>query len=262
VNQDEYAQMFRLEDGHWWFVARRNLLMQALKRFQPTPLVPALTNDAPLKILDVGCGTGGTMDRLRPLGLVVGLDLEPLALEFSHNRGHRSLTLGSATALPFATNSFDLVVALDVLEHIPDHQTAAREIARVLRPGGLLLATVPAYQHLWSRHDEALMHQRRYVGREVGALLTQAGLRTEHLTYTVMAYLPLVTVVRAYQRRFKRSGPPHADVAPTPRFLNTVLRAWLDVESQVALRVRLPWGLSVFAIARKPAKDEGGQGQG
>ncbi len=244
--------MFRLEDGHWWFVARRNLLMHALKRFRPAPVGDAAVSAGGLKILDVGCGTGGTMDRLRPLGLVVGLDLEPLALEFSHNRGHRSLILGSATTLPFVTNSFDIVVALDVLEHIPDHEAAAREIARVLRPGGLLFATVPAYRHLWSRHDEALMHQRRYVAGEVRDLLTGANLSTEHLTYTVMAYLPLVTLVRAYQRRFQTSGPPRADVAPTPRLLNAVLRRWLDLESQAALRLRLPWGLSVFAVGRKP----------
>lgn len=249
MNREEYAAMYRLEDTHWWFVARRELVLTALRRL----LRSRMPGDAPPRLLDLGCGTGGMLERLRPLGQAVGLDLEPLALAFCRERGHDKLVRGSATALPFRDNSFDFVLALDVLEHIADHETAAREIARVLAPGGHALITVPAYQSLWSRHDVALMHQRRYRAGQVRRLLAgTAGLRLVHLTYTVSMLLPAVWAVRTLQRRLRPHAPPRADVAPTPALLNRLLRALLHGESRVALRARLPFGVTVFALARKP----------
>ncbi len=240
--------MYRLEDTHWWFVARRNLVLMALERLLRRT---ERRSGSPLRLLDVGCGTGGTLERLRPLGRVVGLDLEPLALAFCRERGQRELVCGSATALPFADGAFDVVLALDVLEHIPDHEAAAREIARVLAPGGYALVTVPAYRSLWSRHDLALMHQRRYRAGEVRRLLGGAGLRPGRLTYTVSAFLPVVWAVRTAQRLRPR-GTVRADAMPTAPLLNRLLGAWMDFESRVALRARLPFGVTVFAVARKP----------
>ena len=246
--------MYRLEDTHWWFVARRNLVLAALERLGRR--AHRERGAAPPRLLDVGCGTGGTLERLGPFGCAVGLDLEPLALQFCRERGHAALVRGSATALPFADRSFDVVLALDVLEHIPDHEAAAREIARVLRPGGHALITVPAYRSLWSRHDVALMHQRRYRAGEVRRLLSRSGLRPDLLTYTVSAFLPIVWVVRTVQR-LRPHGPTRADTLPTAPVLNRILRTYLEAEGRVALRTRLPFGVTVFAIARKPAGAEG-----
>lgn len=253
MNRDEYAQMYALEDRHWWFTARRTLLSRALLRFLPR---------TPRRVLDLGCGTGGMLDCLHQQygssstggdtgAEIIGLDLEPVALHFSRQRGHRFLVQASATALPFPDNSFDAVVALDVLEHIPDHQSAAREIARVLAPGGMVFVTVPAYQSLWSGHDVALMHQRRYLAPEMGALLSDAGLSVRHLTYAVSMLLPVVWVIRRWQRRFRPNAPPRADAVPTPPLLNALLRQWLTLESHATLRGRVPCGLSVFAVAEK-----------
>jgi SAM-dependent methyltransferase len=248
MNREEYAQMFRLEDEHWWFIARRRLLNQAILRYPP-PLPP----DRSRRLLDVGCGTGGTLEWLRPHGDVFGLDMEPIALEFCRQRGFLNILLGSATALPFATGTFDAVIALDVLEHIPDDAAAAREIARVLAPNGLVYVSVPAYKALWSGHDVALMHQRRYVASEIAQLLTGAGLRLRHLTYTVSAYLPLAWGVRVLRKRFRPDAPPRADVAPTAPWLNSLLGGYLDIEGKANLRIPAPFGLTVFAIAEKPS---------
>jgi SAM-dependent methyltransferase len=241
MDQAYYRQMYALEDTHWWFVARRNLLVRALQgRLGPTP-----------RLLDVGCGTGGTMDRLRTLGEVWGLDMEPLALELCRERGHTNLTLASATDMPYPNNYFDAIVALDVLEHIEDHVSATQEIARVLKPGGTLVVTVPAYQSLWSRHDIALHHVRRYRTPEVRELLKGAGLLVEKCTYTVSALFPAAWVIRRFQNAFQKDAPPVADARPTRPWLNTLLRRELDMESGLVLRGNLPFGLTVFAVAKK-----------
>jgi SAM-dependent methyltransferase len=143
-------------------------------------------------------------------------------------------------------------VALDVLEHIPDDVAAVREIARVLAPGGMLYVTVPAYRSLWSAHDVALMHQRRYVASEIQHLVTDAGLEMVRLTYTVSFFLPLVWTIRTVRRLLFPNAPPKADVALTPRFVNGILRTILDREAGIALHASLPFGLTVFAAARKP----------
>lgn len=241
--------MYRLEDTHWWFVARRNLVLMALSRLLRR--ARRQNGGAPLRLLDFGCGTGGTLERLRPFGQAVGLDLEPLALSFCRERGQRDLVQASGAALPFRDGAFDIVVALDVLEHIPDDAAAAREIGRVLAPGGYALVTVPAYRALWSGHDVALMHQRRYRAREVGRLLSRSGLRLSRLTYTVSALLPAVWAVRAVQR-LRPDRPVRADAVPTAPLLNRLLSGLMDMESRLALRTRLPFGVTVFAVARKP----------
>ncbi|MES2461423.1 MAG: class I SAM-dependent methyltransferase [Armatimonadota bacterium] len=250
MNIDEYEQMYRLEDRHWWFLARRDLLDQALQAYP----IRREAGRAP-RVLDVGCGTGGTMERLRGLGgEPVGLDVEPLALAFCRARGHSRLLLGSATALPFTTGAFDAVVALDVLEHIPDDGAAAREIGRVLAPGGALYLSVPAYQSLWSGHDIALMHQRRYVAGQIEKILRDAGgLQIERLTYVTSVILPAAWLVRTLQKLLRPHAAPRADVAlPQFALLNRLLRGLLAAEGKLALRVGLPFGLAVFAVARKP----------
>lgn len=243
MNREYYLQMRHLEDHHWWFVARRNLICAALKHFGKS--------ENPLT-LDMGCGTGGTLDRLREFARPVGLDLEPLALALCRERGHESLVLASATELPFADATFDAAIALDVLEHIPDDRKAASELARALKPGGVAVVTVPAYQELWSGHDIALMHQRRYRAEEVRTLLEGAGLKVERLSYTVSALLPAVWVVRTLQNALQRKDtPPKADAVPTPEPVNGLLRRLLDIEGRWVLTHSLPFGLTIFAVARK-----------
>ena len=262
MSPDEYERMYRLEDRHWWFAARRTLLSSALERWRGT--LPAPTAAGPLRLLDVGCGTGATLAHLSGYGEAYGVDVEPRALAFCRARGLRTnLALASASALPFADGTFQVAVALDVLEHVGDDRAAAREIARVLAPGGLLFASVPAYPSLWSGHDVALMHRRRYTRAAFESLLTGAGLSVEHRTHTVSALLPPVYLLRHFQRlaRLGGSRPARADIYPTPPPLNALLRAELEWEGRVALRTPLPFGVSLFAVARKKRDDApGGSG--
>ena len=247
MHRSEYAQMFRLEDTHFWFAARRDLLLRSLGKFPP----PKTSDERGLHFLDVGCGTGATLDALTRLGTVTGLDAEPLALEFCRRRGHENLVCASATDLPFPDHSFGAVVALDVLEHIADDRAAFAEISRVLQPGGLLFLTVPAYPALWSGHDVALMHHRRYVAADIVTRLGECGLHKEYLTYTVSFLLPVVWAWRKWRNRRPPGAMPRADITEAPAFVNAFLRGLLRLESRLFLRFPAPFGLTVFAVARK-----------
>jgi len=140
-------------------------------------------------------------------------------------------------------------LALDLLEHIPDDQSAAEEMCRVLRPGGCLFVTVPAYRFLWSGHDLALMHQRRYTARELRSLLTSANLRVMRLSYAVTVLFPVVWIVRLRERRLRE---PRSSVQPLPVLLNKLLLGTLTLENAWLQFGSFPFGVSVVAVARRP----------
>jgi len=247
LNREEYAQMYALEETHFWCVARRNLALNVVRKLRT-----ARPKESPLRILDMGCGTGGMLERLHPMGEAWGIDVEPLALAFCRERlPDLRVALASATALPFPANVFDTVVALDVLEHIEDHEAATREVFRVLRPGGTFIVTVPAYRFLWSRHDEALMHRRRYTATEMRTLLTGAGFAVPKLSYAVTSLLPVIAAVRFFSR-WKRDQVVRSDLQPLPTFANNLLRTVLETENKIVAGSGLPFGVTVFAVAKKP----------
>jgi len=238
--------MRALEDWYWWFVARRSAALRFLDDYLP--------RDGTSRILDAGCGTGALLDALRaqPGREAVGLDFAEAALQFCRERGYERLVRGDLEALPFAEARFDAVTALDVIEHVPDDAAAAREIARALKPGGILVASVPAYPFLWSGHDVALHHQRRYYRAEMVRLLENAGLRVERSTYLLTALFPVAAVQRLLARLFRRAA--RAGLPPVPAWLNRALIALQHAELSLSRRVNLPWGLTIMVVARKPGE--------
>lgn len=245
MNPAEYARMHALEDWYWWFVARR----AAAARF----ILDHAPPERPLKILDAGCGTGGMLDLYRqwPDAEATGIDLSPEALRFSRERGHQRLVGADLTRLPFRSNSFDVVSALDVIEHVPDDKRAVDEIDRVLSPGGILVASVPAYQFLWGPHDEALHHQRRYHGRQFQELLNSAGLHVEKQTHLLSALFPVAAAARIATRHRKYNSS-EAGLPKVPSLINNALIGVQAAELEIARRASLPFGLSLLAVARKP----------
>ena len=239
MQKAEYARMRDLEDHYWWFVSRRRLALSMLKRFS-----------APGPALDVGCGTGAVLSELQKSGEAVGVDLSGTALEYAAERGLANLVKADAQALPFATGAFQSIVSLDTLEHVPDDKAAAREIARVLRPGGVAVINVPAFRWLWGPHDVALMHCRRYTRKELVQLLEGAGLRIEKASYGVFFLFPVVLVIRLADRLGRRK--PEVVLPPVPDWFNRVLTSLMSLEERAIPSLGLPWGSSVVAIARKP----------
>jgi SAM-dependent methyltransferase len=158
---------------------------------------------------------------------------------------------GGGTCLPFRDQAFGTITALDVIEHVADDRGLLREMYRVLRPGGLLLLTVPAYQFLWSRHDEFNHHQRRYRRRGLRALVRGADFRILKLSYYNTILFP-AAVARKAMMRFERGDRPasHLDTVPAP--VNTVLRAILTLEEPLVARWDLPFGASIICAARRP----------
>jgi len=239
--------MFEHETRHWWFVGTRRVLLDVLGR---------RLRHGPARLLDVGCGTGGTTASLARLGPVLGLDREVAALRLARGREAPGATFGQADAafLPVRTGSIDAALLLDVVEHLDDPGQLLHEIGRVLRPDGLALVTVPALQALWSEHDEALHHRRRYSRPALNELLASCGLRVEYLTYYNSFLLPAVAAVRLLgrvrRRLWPRPDPPASDLRLPPEPINAALAALLGAERHLIARARLPIGVSLLAVVR------------
>jgi SAM-dependent methyltransferase len=240
VDLDYELQTHRAEDRHWWYRGRRRVLDVALDGMHLSP-------DA--RVLDAGCGSGRNMVELRHYGQVTGIELSSTSVQAARERHVGEVFEGSVLDMPFADDSFDLAVSLDVVEHLEDDVAALRELRRVVAPGGRLLVTVPAYQWLWSRHDVINHHHRRYSrGTLVGAA-EQAGWICQSTTHFNAFLLPLAIGMRAVEF-FSRNGEGSSLdlwIPPTP--LNRGLQQPLNLEAGLIGRgVRIPAGLSLLAL--------------
>ena len=234
-------QHLELEERHWWFVGRRRIVLGTLERYLPP--------GKHLDVLDAGCGGGATLESLDRYGNATGLELEEEAVDYARGRG-RNVTQGSIVTLPFEDESFDLTLALDVIEHVPDDLAALRELYRALRPGGSLLVTVPALRLLWSAHDEANGHYRRYTVDGLRRQVESAGFEVATVTYFNTLLFPVVLAVRMLGRlRPKRAA---SDVSEVSNPANDVLAGVFSLEKHLVGRLRLPVGVSALCFARKP----------
>ena len=240
--QQEYERMHAQEMEHWWFRGRRRVLLDLLRRVLPPAGRP--------RILDFGCGTGGNTSAFAKLGRVIGVEPDAGAVAMARGRAAAEYCRGSGTALPFAPGSFDAVVASDVLEHIEDDRAAAAEIARVLRPGGALVFTVPAHPWLFSGHDSALLHYRRYTRQTLLQVLTAGGLVVERLSYWNATLFPLVCAYRFLARTLWQRDV-RSNMGVTPRAFNAPLAGVMALEAAVLRHASLPWGISFVGIARR-----------
>jgi SAM-dependent methyltransferase len=236
--------MYEAEDTYWWFIGRRHLVRRLILHLSGQA--------ADRRILDAGCGTGGTLDAVADLGEAWGVDISPDALEFCRGRGHTNLKLCPAEALDFPDGSFDFVLSCDVLEHLEDDGRALAEIRRVLRPGGYGIITVPAHKWLWSAHDVALEHRRRYSSGELREKLRAAGLRIVRFSYAVSFMFPALIGFRIYRRITPAGRKPQTEFLKVPRLASQMLIAMLHWEATlISHGIPLPPGATLVAVVRK-----------
>jgi len=254
VEPEAYDELDRFESTHWWYQGMRSITRALLNR--------ELDGCANLNILDAGCGVGGNLEALAEFGRVVGFDYSPLAISYARQKHPNVLVRASIEALPYADAWFDLVTTFDVIycREVADDRVALRELARVTRPGGVVLVRVPALPALRGPHDAFVHGARRYTARDLRSKLATAGLEVKQITYANSLLLPLIFIARKVHSLMAKLGQPAgSDVRPVPGLANQILTQVLEVEAQWLGRGRgFPAGVSLFAVARKPQEKEKG----
>jgi SAM-dependent methyltransferase len=243
VKESEFRAMVDADERHWWYRGRRRVLAVELARLQLPPAA---------RILDAGCGSGRTLDDLARRGTVSGADASEAAVQLARARGHEDVRLAPVERLPWPEDTFDLVTCLDVVEHTDDDRRALRELRRVTRAGGRLLVTVPAYPLLWSSHDVANEHRRRYVRRTLRAAAEEAGWTWLRDTSFNTLLAPPVAAVKLVDRLRRPPANASSHLRLTPPRLNDVLEQTLRAEAALLARGRrLPAGLSLLAVLER-----------
>jgi len=248
MQQHTYAIMRRVEESHWWFFGRRQIIRSFLARIVEELKTPGKEGSA-FKILDVGCGTGANLEMLSEFGVAEGVDVSPEALSFCQARGLEKVKLGAAEALPFDDNSFDLTTGLDVVEHLDDDLAGLKEMRRVLRPGGRALLFVPAFMFLWGVQDDISNHRRRYTLKQLKDVVRKAGFEVERATYANISFFTPIFLGRLVMRA--TGLRPESENNITIGFLNGVLGKLLAAERGPLRYMNFPFGVSIICVARR-----------
>src|SRR5580692_12131164 len=242
MDRDYELQTHQAENRHWWYRGRRTVL---------DGVIAELGLPANARILDAGCGSGRFMVELAKLGAVTGVELSQTSVALARKRALGEVIAGSVLEMPFADDSFDLAVSLDVIEHLEDDLAALRELRRTIAPGGALLVTVPAYQWLWSGHDEINHHHRRYNRPTLLAAAQGGGWQLERFAHFNSLLLPVAIMLRALERFKPSTTKSSLDLWVPPAPLNWGLRQPLNLEALVIGRGgSIPAGLSLLAVFR------------
>ena len=240
----EYEKMYSLEETYWWFQGRKNIVLSLLDKVE-------VFRKGGAKVLDLGCGTGLILTLMGKKHWTVGMDFSPLSMAFSHKRGAKNLIQADAQCLPTPTDTFDLVTSLDLTEHVEHDDWMLAEVNRVLKPGGHMLLTVPAHPFLWSEHDEALYHYRRYTHKLLKQRVTQAGFEIQRLTYCISFTFPIIVGYRIFKKIFKKKNQPKTHLVVPPPWANKFLIWTVSIEAAILKKINIPFGVSLLVLAKK-----------
>lgn len=246
MEQHTYGIMNDVEDKHWWFVGRRAILEEFMRMIVRNP---KSENRNP-KILDVGCGTGANLEMLAQFGASEGVDVSDDALEFCKAKGLK-VHKGLAEKLPFEDESFDVVTALDVVEHLDDDVAGLKEMNRVLKTGGKTLIFVPAFMWLWGVQDDISNHRIRYTKKQIVERLEKAGFEIERATYANWTFFAPILAGRTLM---KITGiKPESENNVNVSALNGIFGKIFSSEKLWLKNFDFPFGVSIVITANKPS---------
>ncbi len=245
MKKEMYSHIQQIEQTHWWYIARRKIIFDWADR--------TLIEYASPRILDIGCGTGFNVEYLRDRGYgqTVGLDFSPDALGFCRSRHLTHLVCSDGVRPPFNSESFEVIVALDLIEHLENDNQALFQLARLLKPNGSLIIFTPAFQFLWSLQDEVSHHYRRYTANELRGKLEKVGLNIVKLTYANTFLFPLIWAGRLILRLSGNniSGTSENDLHPG--WSNNLLQSVFAAERPLLRHLNFPFGVSLLCVAKK-----------
>lgn len=248
MERDRQQRYYDLGRTYWWLSGKYRIIDDVVGRsFRPAAARP--------RVLDLGCGPGNLLDLLTTHGDIYGSDFSADALRFCAERGYRRLFRADFHRLPLASASFDLVTCIDVLEHLEDDRRAVAELARILRPAGLLVVSVPAFMALWGDHDRLYGHHRRYRTREVRERFEAAGLRVRKLSYFEPLFFAPLWLYRNWKKKAVKEGglAERDDFVKVGKGLNAVLTEMIAAERFFLRYASFPFGVTILAVAEKPA---------
>ncbi len=247
MEQEEYRKHFELERDHWWFQGMRAAYGVLLQR-----AIPRNQQAETLQVLNLGCGAGETSRWLQQFGHVTSIDAAWDALAWAGKRALSNRVQGLAEQLPFRSHTFDLIAGLGLIEHIETDDVALREMARVCRPGGLLLLLTSAHQFLWSHHDRANHHCRRYTAGQLRKLMVGAAWEPFCVSYVNMFLFPVIVTIRVAQRATGWDvRQTSSDLAMPHPWLNAICRCLLYAEALWLRHGTLPFGVSLVCLAKR-----------
>lgn len=241
LEEQLYRQFYEIETTHWWFSARQKIVLDIIQNRL------SLTHKA--KVLDVGCGTGAILAEFTRQYEAYGTDTSPLAIEYCHKRGIENAFHCTLDTFPLSDLRFDLITLLDVIEHVDDDVEILKQACGRIRQNGHALVTVPAYEFLWSRHDDVNHHKRRYVKSQLIHVLRKSGFTVEMCSYYNTILFPSALVKRMSERYIKTNEDTTLNL-PSP-IVNNSLQSIFGFERFLLRQFSFPFGLSLVAVARK-----------
>lgn len=249
MNKVEYDVMYNVEDGYWWYKALHHMILRLIRK------ETSGKNPADIKILDCGCGTGGMLATLKPrYPWATGFDLSEDAVKFCHKRGYKDVKKMSITEISYPKKSFDIVYSLDVVCNLEmkDFAKAMSGILSALKPGGVFIFNLPAFDSMQSEHDRAVGIFRRFRRNTLRNELQAAGFDVEKINYRVSCLFPLIWVIRMIKKSKKVDvKEAHSDLKPLPGPINGFLTGLFKMENVLVQYLPSPFGLSVLGVVRK-----------
>ena len=246
MNLEEQQRYHAVGADYFWLAGKRQLALRVLAQHSHGDA----PSGSPRRVLDAGCGPGHDFQDLKPHGMLYGLDPSQAALQFCQQKygPQVHLVCASGERLPFRHGSFNLIIMLDVLEHIEADEAALAECRQILKPGGRMLITVPAFQRLWGSHDDLYGHKRRYTADELRQKVLRAGLTIDHITYVEWLFTLPLWLTRSIKRRLPARYRGD-DFVRVPRWLNVWLTRLITAEAAWVNTHTMPWGASIVCVA-------------